>query len=362
MPFTPTLFVIALASDYCQYTIEQGDDLVVGNVYRLAFRLPAGVTVPDIEYTTAMLHIVTPGGKVFSVGSFTPSVDDPQGTIETTLDLTDPWFVARFLEAPEESAREFHVTLSTNYGTLLSSDFTFTRSATAESSGSLGLTGVIKAIRFDTEAHFSAWLSGQYVRADGITPADLFYGQFVHTQCEGTYVLTTPIDQSPSLGKNFTKIKTPFPVDGWLKVLAGHGLGGFAVYTTNFLDDTNVTMYGRHGMTHVLNGTPTAYEYGTTNDNGVVRFRDLHAAIRDVEVTAGNTDAVVSRVQALEAQVAALGGATAVTPGTGITVNGGVVSLTKDLAGALSEVNPITSTDSLSRIIEVLNILINASK
>lgn len=363
-----TLYLV-LSRDPVRYTILSGQSVLVPNMYyQLIIGFPTGNS-PGETSTGLTLYLSSEDGTTIAQSSLlTPSVSDPHGTFQGTLVIDSDAVSSYFTDEDDETMRA-DIVIKDNQSVFLTSEITITRPPAEVNTVSTMTwdTAMLSAIRFDTLADFKAWLAGDKTRTDGVTPASLLYGAVVHTQCEGSYMLTTEISgNTGSLTKHFTRITMPDPVKGYYRITSNNGDGGFAVHGRDVYDDSWAASYTLDGITSATPDATYTYTFDKYS-TGIVTFADLDRALRGLSVGSdgATTAEVAARLTALENEVAALkasGGGTSYRAGDGITISNGVISLEHDIAEAVSALGAITDSSTVGDVADVTQVILAASK
>lgn len=369
-----TQLSISLSDDLTKFTISSGQSAIATGVsYSLVVHMPEGKYAgwEQQDHNGFSIEIFDSGSNVLAKATnvrYISAYPYPSGVFTANLLLDPTAFDGYFSGKAFGAALRFPIVIKDNSEVYLSSDIVVIRASSGESLPKEAtdqiVSGLVNALRFDSVSQINAWLNGTYTRPDGVTPADLSYGQVVHTQCEGSFMVTEPVTWSPSLAKNFCPIPSPFPIHGWIRVTADCDEGGFSIHANDVYDDSESTGYGYNGISKSTAEDVRAYTFDE-RDTGIVRFSDMEKAFSQFEVSAGDPSALLSRVEALERKVSELQSSQGVTvkAGDGVKVSpDGTISLVHDIASKLATLDSLTDTSTLEDLKAAINALILASK
>lgn len=335
--------VLSLTSNPSSYTILSGQGAIVCDTnYSVRVSLPSHLDASTVA-SSLCLSLSSGETVITSTSNFVPSADDPHGAAVGSLTVPSSSFAGGTISMVIRDSSQ--VLLNTEIS-LVSLTTCSDTSGGGQAGEGCHDAGLAQGLKFSTLSEANLWIAGQHLREDGVRPADMFYGQYLHTQTEGSYILAkASLSSSDTVATAFRPVAFPWPMESWVETTGASS--GFAAFKYTSKSATDVTYYGLDYIRSVSEGTPRVYTF-TPEATGIARMEDVTRADNEV---LSQVDQKISRIQLP-------------TYGEGLVldVERNEVSLAHDLAAVLADKAYISDDTPLSSIVTILNDLIAASK
>ena len=187
----------------------------------------------------------------------------------------------------------------------------------------------------------------------------------MHTHCEGSFLVLRKLDEFSTITSDFAPVATGFPINGFLRITAKGGEGGFETHRKDVYDG-NYVRYGIDGITVASAGVESKYTFGS-EDDGIVTRGFLKDIMKAIPGDPGVSGEVAFRIAALEQEIrdlrAELNSTKRLTEGSGIYISdAGEISLEKNVTEALSVLGNIGSDSTIGEVAAVAQVAVAASK